>query len=317
MEFNFDSFASQWGFDSDVLTALKAEKFCTKAALVGMSDEDIRDLPLKRGDMAAVRVAVKQLQGDSGGGPLASPNTGPSVTAATGVQDPGTLLNDLLRPDRPTAGGLVEGLQRMDLDPQVYLHRGGEACEAKALLIPDFLPNAVADVEEISLGPQATLTLKGRRQTKLQSVTPAQWIAANARIMASLVDSRQLDDAGVRDYLSYTAKVGELACRYTWASVLAYDNAYRARQATAGFRWGCDSQHLATVALREKPVPPTTATRQVGKKRGPGGKEVCLQFNKGRCSYGPKCNFEHVCLLCDKPHSQLDHHSPAESSKQD
>ena len=106
----------------------------------------------------------------------------------------------------------------MDLDPQIYLRRDGESESAKPLLITDFLPNAVADVEEIELGPWATLTLKGGRQTKLQNVSPAQWIVTNARIMVTLLERRQLDERGAMDYLSYTAKVGELACRYTWSS---------------------------------------------------------------------------------------------------
>ena len=60
------------------------------------------------------------------------------------------------------------------------------------------------------------------------------WIAANARIMGALYDSDDLDHGAAKDYMAYTAKTGELASRYTWASVLAYDQEYRRRQVPMG-----------------------------------------------------------------------------------
>ena len=239
-----------------------------------------------------------------------------------------TLLQDLLSvPSATTAGratsGLTATMARLDLDPQVYLQRPREG--EKPLLIPDFLPFAHDEgPDEIDLGGRATLTFK-KRQQKLQSVSPAQWIAANARIMAALQEKGKLPGTEeLKDYMSYTAKIGELACRYTWASVLAYDNEYRTQQTANSFRWGCDTQHLATVTLREKLQGTTGGRRQgdnsgmgtnrqdnTGRRTGPGGKEICLLYNRGRCSYGPRCNFEHVCLLCAKGHAQVDHRDRA------
>ena len=62
---------------------------------------------------------------------------------------------------------------------------------------------------------------------------------------------------------------------------------------------GVDSQYLSTVLLKEKSATPgqTALPKQrtaAGRRLGPGGKEVCLQFNAGKCSYGGKCRFEHV-----------------------
>ena len=28
------------------------------------------------------------------------------------------------------------------------------------------------------------------------------------------------------------------------------------------------------------------------------GKELCLQFNRGTCHYGARCQYEHVCSTC-------------------
>ena len=55
------------------------------------------------------------------------------------------------------------------------------------------------------------------------------WIAANARITAALYYSDDLDHGEAKDYMAYTAKIGKLASRYTWASVLAYVQEYRRR----------------------------------------------------------------------------------------
>ena len=118
------------------------------------------------------------------------------------------------------------------------------------------MSDTVTDTEEISLGPGATL--------KLISVSPAMWIAANARIMAALYDSDDLDHGAAKDYMAYTAKIGELVSRYTWASVLAYDQEYRRQQAAARFRWGSDSQHLCTVLLKEKAATPTGIKQRGG-----------------------------------------------------
>ena len=112
------------------------------------------------------------------------------------------------------------------------------------------------------MGPGATLKLTSGTKPKLHAVSPA--IAANARIIAALYDSGYLDHGAAKDYMAYTAKIGELASRYTWASVLAYDQEYRRRQAVARFRWGSDSQHLCTVLLKEKAATPTGIKQRGG-----------------------------------------------------
>ena len=212
---------------------------------------------------------------------------------------PSVLLHDLLTTNADRVDIGARATARVDLDPQFYLHKASG--EAKPHLITDFVSDTVTDTEEISLGPGATLKLTSGTTPKLHAVSPAMWIAANARIMAALYDSGDLDHGASKDYNAYTAKIGELTSRYTWASVLAYDQEYRRRQAAARFRWGSDSQHPCTVLLKEKAATPTGIKQRGGltdRRVGPGGKEVCMQYNHGKCSYGPRCNFEHVCLLC-------------------
>ena len=40
-------------------------------------------------------------------------------------------------------------------------------------------------------------------------------------------------------------------------------------------------------------------------------------YNYGKCSYGPRCNFEHVCLLCLQAHPQSDHCQQQATTKQE
>ena len=64
------------------------------------------------------------------------------------------------------------------------------------------------------------------KKLKLENISPTQWISANARIMAELLRQGKLQQHQIPLYLSYTAKIGDLALRYAWQSVLAYDNEY-------------------------------------------------------------------------------------------
>ena len=312
--FDFGAFLSEWGLPKAVAKALGEERFCSKVALLGLTEEDIGCFEQKKGEMAALRTAVGQMQAEGGRGPLAPKTATPAPSRRPSV----LLVHDLLTTNADGVDIGARATARVDLDPQFYLHKASG--EAKPHLITYFVSDTVTDTEEISLGPGATLKLTSGTKPKLHAVSPAMWIAANARIMAALYDSGDLDHGAAKDYMAYTAKIGELALRYTWASVLAYDQEYRRRQAAARFRWGSDSQHLCTVLLKEKVATPAgikPCGGQTGRRVGPGGKEVCIQYNHGKCSYGPRCNFEHVCLLCLQAHPQSDHRQQQATAKQE
>ena len=66
----FGAFVSEWGLPKAVAKALGEEGFCSKAALLGLTEEDTGSFELKKGEMAALRTAVGQLQAEGGGGPL-------------------------------------------------------------------------------------------------------------------------------------------------------------------------------------------------------------------------------------------------------
>ena len=93
---------------------------------------------------------------------------------------------------------------------------------------------------------QSIIVKTGAKKLKLENINPAQWISANARIMAELLKQGKLQQHQIPLYLSYTPKIGDLALRYARQSVLAYDNEYRYLQANMQFLWGLDAPHLGT-----------------------------------------------------------------------
>nr|KAG5688723.1 hypothetical protein BaRGS_032058 [Batillaria attramentaria] len=57
---------------------------------------------------------------------------------------------------------------------------------------------------------------QAKKKSRLDSVSPAQYLAAYSRILARLIEIGHLSGQGIIDYLAYTAKVSEMATRYTW-----------------------------------------------------------------------------------------------------
>ena len=146
--FDFGAFLSEWGLPKAVAKALGEEGFCSKAALLGLTEDDIGCFELKEGEMVALRTAVGQLQAEGGGGPLAPKTATPA---------PSLPLHNLLTTNADGVDIGARATARVDLDPQFYLHKASG--EVKPHLITDFVSDAVTDTEEISLGPGATLKL--------------------------------------------------------------------------------------------------------------------------------------------------------------
>jgi hypothetical protein len=333
-KFIFDSWTAESELSKTCVDSLKDEEFTKLGSLLNMDNQDILDLNLsKKGAIRQLERAILDLQTLHGKGPIWEESfakvpqlqTGAGGGDATGVTGSGgsgagghaaamesVPLDAILGKSSSGETQVTDssGQQRMDLNPEVYLRARPRDGMDNYLKIVDYIPVVgTATAEEIDLG-EVTLKLK-QSKIKLESVSPSQWIVANSRIMAKLIDIGVLYGQGIIDYISYTCKIGELACRYSWVSVLLYDNEYRERQCLHKFRWGSDSQHLATVCLRER-NPVKNSVKNVTKisstqKKYYNGTEICFQYNSGRCMYGQKCNFAHVCLTCCKPHPANEH----------
>ena len=207
---------------------------------------------------------------------------------------------------------------RADLNPQIYLRNFvPEAKLGKYRKILDFLPKRSRQCdEEIDIGEGLIFRLKsGTARLKVENVSPTQWIVANSNILGEILSSecRGMDSGHmamfVADYSSYSAKIGELGCRFTWSSVMLYDDEYRELQAVHGFRWGSDAGHLTTVILREREVKKTGSNNSHSQSRiskSSGEDRTCGFYNSGgHCKFEPNCRFAHVCELCGKNHPKV------------
>lgn len=82
----------------------------------------------------------------------------------------------------------------------------------------------------------------------MENLTLSQWSVANLAILYKLVGEGKL----VGNALMDTSKFYQLVQRCSMVSVLLYDKEYRQLQASMGFRWGTDLQHLHTLHLQPR-----------------------------------------------------------------
>jgi len=282
-----ETFGKSWELSPQVLKTLENDGFTTATSIIGLTEADIAELDVKKGEKVAIRAAATSLQREAGGGPLCQPAA--ATSAATG-----RTIDDMLA--------------SLNIDGKA----AGESAAAKTahLKIVDYVPTSsfVAE-EEVTIGAGVTLKLGAR--IKLEKVSPGMWMVANIRILRALMKAPHFD---VSQYLKYTEMVGELACRFAWQSVLLFDEEYRQRQAAGDFEWGTDAPHLSTVILRDRAAPLAAPRRQDGPQRRPvtnTGREICIQYNKGGCTYGQRCRFEHCCSICKAEHPAKDHTGPS------
>lgn len=206
---------------------------------------------------------------------------------------------------------------RLDLDPQIYLNLGRS--KGKYRRIIDFIPKmSRRNEEEIDLSENVSLMFKDGKKPKLEDVQPAQWVSANSIILAEMIQQDKPDiplSTLVLDYMSYTVKIGQLANRYTWSSVILYDDEYRDLQFHHQYRWGSDSSHLSTITLVERPErfkrqfnKPTRSEKGSASSLSPSPKfdRPCTYFNEGNCFHKEKCKFPHTCSQCGKGHAAVD-----------
>ena len=139
-------------------------------------------------------------------------------------------------------------------DPaDVFLSPIETAGEIKALRITDFVNDIIPHEDGRMIGGDSDgstrfLVKYGKRTPKLESVTVAQWTVANTRITDRLISSKQLVSYdNIKSYLAYTVNVMQLCTRYTWVSILRFDDEFRQLQAFCQVPWTYDSNHLHTV----------------------------------------------------------------------
>ena len=103
------------------------------------------------------------------------------------------------------------------------------------------------------------------------------------------------------ELVQYNHLIYTTAQTYVWSNVYAYDKDFRIHLSHNPSRtWSLILQQAWSFRLKTK-------LAEIGHSNGgrthekfKGKREVCYRFNRGKCSYGPKCKFEHRCQVCTK-----------------
>jgi hypothetical protein len=195
-------------------------------------------------------------------------------------------------------------LPRMDADPTRYLQVTAHGSGQPALRIVDFIDTATASTNSHEQH-------KTSATRKLDTVTMAEWGAANIRLFYELCRGHISHNGGLNEYMAYTVKVWEYAKFFDWRSVLHYNDEYRSLQARYNFPWGTDSQHLATLHFtpRHKSTQEFNSRHktQVGGNYKGGNNDgygkfgntppICQKFNTQRGCDLTHCNYQHICSI--------------------
>ena len=163
------------------------------------------------------------------------------------------------------------------------------------------------------------LILKQTPKVKFESLTVAQWCAANCNCLKQLASSPNSQQS-LLQYLEYMKRICELAEHYEWQSILAYDKAFRSQQESTKGAWDANYPHLDRLYLRVRQRNQTRSSQQ-GRKcqnsyirssmTNASKTEPCWLFNIGKCRY------EHVCSVagCNDSHPQIYHVDKPTQSK--
>ena len=94
------------------------------------------------------------------------------------------------------------------------------------------------------------------------------------------------------NHLIYTASLS-----FTWDNVYRYDKEFRMHLSNFPHcNWGVILQQAWSIYLKDRIVKHNEDRTGNGGKR----KEICKRFNKGKCTSGYRCSYDHRCLICGK-----------------
>ena len=96
------------------------------------------------------------------------------------------------------------------------------------------------------------------------------------------------------ELIQYNHIIHTASLNYTWDSVYKYDKLFKIHMGQFPTRsWGIILQQAWSITLKDK------NNSNNGEPRS-GKKDACWRYNRGCCTYGNKCKFEHKCTACHK-----------------
>ena len=105
------------------------------------------------------------------------------------------------------------------------------------------------------------------------------------------------------ELIQYNHIIHTAAMTYVWENVYLYDIDFHFHIGKhPQCSWAIILQQAWSMRLREKLNKQSTHAASPGlhNNNNNSSREPCWCFNKGRCTYGKKCKFEHKCMMCNK-----------------
>jgi hypothetical protein len=278
----FKELAAQAGLKKPTIDKLISVDFDTTDVLKLMTDDDIAELEVSKGQTRTLELWVRSMRTimpeSDDGSTEHSADPGAGEHAGLFLSQNGT--DDLWNiQDKPEENG-------------------------RPLFIHDYVSRVSHVERERAVCTQGgtQLVLRSTRQKPTpESVTLAQWVGANARIMAKMIgDGTLKSNQEILDYLDYTMDFGDYAQVNELDSVMLYDHEYRTKQNRKGRKWGEDDIHLANFYLqrkREQYRPRNVTNNRPPRLLDSAGTEICRNYNGNGC-YRSQCVFSHVCSIC-------------------
>ena len=106
------------------------------------------------------------------------------------------------------------------------------------------------------------------------------------------------------ELLQYSHIIQTALTTYSWENVYMYDHEFRIHMSRHPDRlWAIILNQAYTMCLKDRHKDSNQSgsnNRDRNGHRYGKSRDVCYHFNKGRCTYGENCKFEHKCLICSK-----------------
>ena len=114
------------------------------------------------------------------------------------------------------------------------------------------------------------------------------------RVFSNILTTKYLSKGP--ELLQYNHTMHTAASSYVWENVDSYDKEFQHHVSRHPARaWNIILQQAWTMILKDR----IRTDHNQAQKGGRGKKEICKHFNKGRCSYGLACIFDHCCAVPD------------------
>mgnify|MGYP001552461939 CR=1 FL=1 len=234
-------------------------------------------------------------------------------------------LKDLSQDDELTAAlHMLQDCHLQDILPSADPPSQNQSTKhsGKFLAIPEhvIIPKKSSE-REIKIGNKLYL----KQQMKVEEVSVPQWLSANVRILIKLIDSGDLNNINaIKQYLRYTAKVGDYLQVSDVPAVMLFDENHRKQVHDEGKCWDdidgdCryfylekeDKSRIASNRFQHHGATYNRRPKQLGPVDA-AGQPICISYNKQSGCTRPVCNYGHVCSFpgCYGPHPRFQHDIP-------